>query len=355
MSTKTSTKEEIITTLARLGKASVSQVLASLDTPKSRIWISRQLNELIKEKRLIRARSGKYLIYALPQNESALANKFTKHFVNTNLSEDRILVQIKSESPILNSLGENVASIINYAFTEMFNNSIEHSQSKHIDVNIEKYEQRIAFEIRDHGVGIFRNIMEKKRLSSELEAIQELLKGKTTTLPHSHTGEGIFFTSKVADLFILNSYGNILRIDNTLPDLFIDKAPPLVGTLVRFEIGKSSNKHLNDIFAQYQAEPDSYAFDKTKIHVKLYKAGNLYISRSQGRRLMSNLDKFKVVILDFDGIETVGQAFADEVFRVFASQHPNTMIESVNMSEGVKFMVGRVEKPQLSLNIDAGK
>lgn len=44
-------------------------------------------------------------------------------------------------------------------------------------------------------------------------------------------------------------------------------------------------------------------------------------SRSQAKRLLARVDKFKKVIFDFDDVEPIGQAFADEVFCVFAKQH----------------------------------
>ncbi len=166
-------------------------------------------------------------------------------------------------------------------------------------------------------------------------------KGKNTTHPHSYSGEVIFFTSKIAYIFILDSFGYRLRIDNLIKDVFVEKIKSFKGTKVRFKIKKRTTKHLNDVFHQYESEPGSHAFDKTKIYVKLFKAGTIYISRSQARRLMSNLEKFKLVILDFKGIKTIGQAFADEVFRVFTSKHPQVKIQSVNKSEAVEFMINR--------------
>ncbi|GAH25948.1 unnamed protein product, partial [marine sediment metagenome] len=77
----------------------------------------------------------------------------------------------------------------------MLNNAIEHSESKKVEIIIERRKNNIIFEVRDWGVGIFNNIMNKKGLSSEMDAIQDLLKGKQTTAPSYHSGEGIFFTS----------------------------------------------------------------------------------------------------------------------------------------------------------------
>ena len=77
------------------------------------------------------------------------------------------------------------------------------------------------------------------------------------------------------------------------------------GTKVTFVIAKDSKKKLNDVFKKYSNE--LYEFSKTKIEVKLYKLGTEYISRSQARRIISGLDKFKEIILNFKGVKTVGQ------------------------------------------------
>ena len=85
---------------------------------------------------------------------------------------------------------------------------------------------------------------------------------------------------------------------------------------------------------------------RMEIQVKLYKEGVDLISRSRARQVLAGLEKFKSVILDFDKVPTVGQAFADEIFRVFQSKYPNINIKPINMNETVAFMVGRVEKPR---------
>ena len=77
--------------------------------------------------------------------------------------------------------------------------------------------------------------------------------------------------------------------------------------------------------------------------VKLFTTSGIHISRSQARRILSGLEKFKVIILDFDKVPVVGQAFADEIYRVFQHLHPDIVIQEENMSEGVKFMVERAK------------
>jgi len=338
-------KSQLIQTVSKAGKANVTNIVNNLPSRRSRQWISLTLSQLTKEEKLVRSKEGKFVFYVLPNRLDLLGKKITKTFRNQNIDEDSVFEELSGSSPFITKLSEDVSSIVRYAFTEMVNNVGDHSKASSMKVSIEEAGDKIIFEVMDDGIGVFRNIMQKKELASETEAVQELLKGKTTTLPHSHSGEGIFFTSKIADVFVSESFGYRLRVDNTLPDIFVEEVGPFAGTRVRFEINKNSKKHLGDLFREYEAEPGSYSFDKTKVLVKLFKAGSVYISRSQAKRLMANLEKFRLIILDFQGIKTVGQAFADEVFRVFSSNHPNTRIEAINTGETVEFMIRRVQKP----------
>ncbi|HYC34375.1 MAG TPA: DUF4325 domain-containing protein, partial [Candidatus Paceibacterota bacterium] len=234
--------------------------------------------------------------------------------------------------------------IFTFAFSEMFNNAIEHSQSKIIGVEVAVRDGKLSFIVEDSGIGVFRNIMKKRDLHSEMEAIQDLLKGKTTTMPKSHSGEGIFFTSRSADLFLLNSFGYELTV--TVKDVKIRHIPlSKRGTRVIFEISMDSKLHLTDVFKKFTnlTADSNYGFDKTEIRVKLYTMGGVHISRSQARRILSGLEKFKIIMLDFEGVPIVGQAFVDEIYRVFQNTHPDIQIKEENMSEGVRFMVNRAK------------
>lgn len=66
-----------------------------------------------------------------------------------------------------------------------------------------------------------------------------------------------------------------------------------------------------------------------------------FVTRSEAKRLLAGLDPFKEITLDFTGVVSVGQAFVDEVFRVWPSEHPGTRIEPVGMNPEVAFMVRR--------------
>ena len=341
-------QEKIIVFAASHDKFRTSDIMRDLSLNVSRQYVSSVLSKMVTTGSLIRAGTGEFIYYALPEKASVLFTEITKKLKNENLSEDIVFQELENQSPIIKNLPENISSILFYAFTEMLNNAIDHSQSKNIVVSLHNKDGLIEFTVEDFGVGAFRNVMTKKKLKSELAAIQDLLKGKTTTAPQAHSGEGIFFTSKIGDLFILESFGYRLRLDNQLPDVFIEEiSNKKRGTKVIFQLSAGSKKHLNDVFKEFQTDASEYAFDKTEVQVKLYTMGTIYISRSQARRILSGLEKFKTIILDFDKVPTVGQAFSDEIFRVFRARHPEIEIKSINMVEPVAFMINRVEKSKV--------
>jgi len=337
-----SLKEEILRLVAK------RRIIRSKDMVEkyrvSRQYVNVVTNALVKEGQLMKIGSTRNAAYVHPGYADSLKTIIRKRFLNKELKEHEVLDSLDRRNSLLRSLPENVRSIFTYAFSEMLNNAIEHSKSQNIEVAVEK-DSMLSFTINDYGIGVFKNVMRKRRLKSELEAVQDLLKGKTTTAPRAHSGEGIFFTSKIADIFSLESYGYTLTVDNLLKDVFFEeKKPAKRGTKVSFQIASDAGKHLIDTFKKYQSDPAEKAFDKTEIQIKLYAMGTIHISRSQARRVVSGLEKFRTVILDFEKVPNIGQAFADEIFRVFKTKHPEIKIKPIKMNKAVRFMVERVGK-----------
>ncbi len=342
--------KQTILQIAKVNKTfKTVDVVKALNGKVSRKWASASISDLVKKGMLVKSGATAGAAYALPEKARELGNIIKKHLVREVMKEHEVLNNINHQAPFLLNLNENLRSLFDYSFSEMLNNAIEHSQSKYVDLEVGVDDKNLWFCVSDNGIGVFRNVMQTRNLDSELEAMQDLLKGKTTTQPHAHSGEGIFFTSKVADIFILESFGYVLRVDNIINDIFFErKDSQKKGTKVSFSISKNSQRHLKDVFSKYETDHDNPDFDKTEIHIKLYTIGTIYVSRSQARRVLTGLEKFKKVILNFDKVPTVGQAFADEIFRVFQQKHPYIILEPINMNEAVKYMIDRVEKPSLS-------
>jgi hypothetical protein len=223
----------------------------------------------------------------------------------------------------------------------MLNNAIEHSTSKKIDLVIAKTATDIRFTVADRGVGIFNNIMKIKCLRTKMEAIQDLLKGKETTAPDAHSGEGIFFTSKIADLLNIKSFEKKLVFDNVGQDIYIKDVQSVKGTKIDFVLDLKSKKKLADLFNKYT--DDSFQFSKTAVKVKLYHQDVDYVSRSQARRILAGLEKFKTIEIDFKDIKTIGQAFADEVFRIWQPAHKDVKFVVKKANENVMIMIKRAQ------------
>lgn len=304
----------------------------------NRTFVSKHLRLLKDAGMVVDRREGKNIFYTTTTKIVIFKDELRL----ANLKEDEAWDEIAQNQRLLANTSENARGILYYAFTEMLNNAIDHSQSPEASVAVEINDNVLSFVIRDYGVGVFRNVMRGRHLGDEEEAIQELMKGKMTTAPTAHSGEGIFWTSKIADFFRLRSYDYSLLIDNAIKDYTIAiNEDSVKGTEVLFEVDAHTDMSLEKFFGQYMSEENDYAFDTTVIHVNLYRSGEVWISRSQARRVLTGLNRYKKVILDFGGVELVGQAFCDEIFRVFRYKHPEIQLEPVNMSKSVEMMVRR--------------
>ena len=221
----------------------------------------------------------------------------------------------------------------------MVNNAIDHSGAAEVEVGVRKEGDTVAVEVRDRGFGIFEHIRARLGVASRIEALQELSKGKTTTMPSRHSGEGIFFRSKAVDEFEIRSGELRWIVDNRRGDMAVGEVEPaVVGTEVRMELDVPRARDLADVFAEYTR---GLEFTKTRTVVRLFEYGTSFVSRSVAQRLVRGLSKFREVVLDFRGVELVGQGFADEVFRVWALDHPEVDLVPVDMNEPVAFMVER--------------
>jgi sugar-specific transcriptional regulator TrmB len=264
---------------------------------------------------------------------------------NGELMEEDIIYE-KYISKYMQHFSDNVQRIWQYSFMEMMNNAIDHSESEIVTLSVFTNYLTTTIMITDKGVGIFRKIKEYYNYNSLDDAVNELFKGKLTTDSKNHSGEGIFFTSRVLDRFCAVSDGKIfthnkysdairnLEDTNTLKDW---KDRP--GTTIYMELSNFSNKVLKEVFDMF-SDADG-GFTKTRIPIK-----NIYetypVSRSQAKRLCHRFEKFQEVELDFDGISEIGQGFAHEIFVVFHNNHKEVRLLPVNASDEVTKMINHV-------------
>lgn len=255
------------------------------------------------------------------------------------LDESLVFHQIRDGVAAVHDGDREVVDLVNYVVTELVNNAIDHSSSDLVHVAVHQVGSRLTIAVRDDGVGAFAHVQSGLGLPDELAALQQISKGKTTTDPDRHSGQGLFFVSKAVDQFRLESGGYAWVIDNDRDDWTVETIdPPRRGTSVRVELDV---EHIRDLKAIFDRYTEDFEFSKTRIVVKLFAHGVSFISRSEAKRLLFGLDKFEKVVLDFRGVDRVGQGFADEVFRVWARDHPRVSLTPIEMSEPVAFMVER--------------
>jgi anti-sigma regulatory factor (Ser/Thr protein kinase) len=267
-------------------------------------------------------------------------------FVCQGLSEDRVWREWLA--PLVADLPTNVRDIWHYGLTEMINNAIDHSDAETVRLTMCRNALWTQAEVNDGGLGIFERIRQALDLFDPREAILELAKGKFTTDPANHSGEGIFFSSKMFDAFEIRSGGlHFVHSGIGLPDVLAEQVPRLNGTSIAMKLNNRSPRIMRDVFDQFAA-PEEFTFAKTVVPVRLAQhEGEKLMSRSQAKRLTMRFERFQTVVLDFAGVEEIGQGFADEVFRVFQQAHPETLMVPTNMVEHVWRMVSRVQAPPM--------
>lgn len=253
------------------------------------------------------------------------------------LSEDVVWRQVAKDLDLEQQ--SPAGRIAGYAFTEMLNNAIDHSGSQSVTITWWTSADQWTFEARDYGVGVYPKLREGLHLASDFEAVQELSKGKRTTDRARHTGEGIFFTSKVVDLFRLTSSGVRWTVDNLRHDAALGMVPVSEGTAVVCQIDPQTDRAISSIFHQFTRD---HAFIRTRPVVKLFEIGTVFVSRSEARRLLDGLEAdFDTVEVDFTGVSDVGQGFVDEMLRVWPAAHPGKTVVPTNMNDAVNFMIRR--------------
>jgi anti-sigma regulatory factor (Ser/Thr protein kinase) len=312
--------------------------------------VNKHLQRLVSDRALTEEGQTRRRSYKLAQ----LIESVRQYPISPELAED--VVWRNDISLILGPQPQNVLDIWHYGFTEMFNNAKDHSEGSDIRVKIRKTAVTTEIFVLDNGVGIFKKIQAAMNLLDERHAILELSKGKLTTDPKHHTGEGIFFTSRMFDRFYILSGGVYFSHQFDKPEDWILESQESPGTFVHMILNNHTARRAEKIFRQFASEDGDFGFNKTIVPVVLAQYGNdKLISRSQAKRLLARVEIFKVVILDFEKVSTIGQAFADEIFRIFPREHPDIELYAINDNSEVKRMILRAKAGETRNTGSAGQ
>jgi anti-sigma regulatory factor (Ser/Thr protein kinase) len=248
--------------------------------------------------------------------------------------------------PLMNGVRGNIIDLFQYGVTEMINNVLDHSSSPDLVIFYKQTYAYIEIEILDSGIGIFNKIRQDFKLADARTALFELSKGRLTSDRKRHSGEGIYFTSRMFEEFsILSGHLFYKRARRDGDDWLIevkDRPEDKKGTFITLKINTDANWTIREVFELYQG--DDVYFRKTHVPVLVGRyPGEQLVSRSQAKRILARFPDFSEVILDFTDVSDIGQAFADEIFRVFRDEHPQTVLVAVGTNANVQQMIDYVQ------------
>lgn len=312
--------------------------LAIAEFGVSREWVNRILSQLVSENVLSKKGRTKAVHYSLIETSHA-------HSFRVMPTTEEHVIWNQFAEPLMDDVAPNVKEICFYGFNEMVNNVIDHSGAGLASVSITRSADQIEIAVLDVGIGIFEKIKRVMGMDTTRHAMFALSKGKLTTDSSRHTGEGVFFTSRAFDDFWILSSGLYFAHHRDSNDwLFEDRADEDgAGTAVFMRIDPASTFTLEQVFQDQSTQANEVGFNKTTLVLKLaqYADGPL-LSRSQAKRVLSGVYRFREAVVDFTDVDTIGPAFADEIFRVYGQDHPDITIMPTNMNERCAQMVRRV-------------
>jgi anti-sigma regulatory factor (Ser/Thr protein kinase) len=304
-----------------------------------RLSITRQAAHLHLKRWLAEGRIERVGVGRATRYRSPVETAFDRIYRTRGLEEAHVWEQASTNFASLASDSELPSRhVLEYALTELVNNAIDHSRAAEVQVRLDERGGDFELTVSDEGIGAFEHLRRSLGLEDPLAALQEIEKGRATSNPEAHSGEGLFFTSKMCREFELRANGLAWLVDNARSDHAVANIAASSGTTVRIRHGRDDTVLPEEVFARYTTDLE---FDKTRCTIKLFEHGVRFVSRSEAKRLLRRLDQFREVLLDFDRVEGVGQGFADEVFRVWARAHPDVTLGTQGMNAAVEFMVER--------------
>lgn len=280
-----------------------------------------------------------------------ISKKICFHYINKDLDESEIY--FRDIAPALDpSLTPEARKIWAYVFTEICNNAIEHSQCNELLIEILKNHLHTDIVIQDNGIGIFDHISNtmSKQQGRKIDihsAIMELHKGKFTSDSSHHSGEGIFFSSKMVDCFIIQSGGYAFKESLGSNELIESRLLSYyhkfnhIGTRAIIRVSNQTKRETKEVFDMFCDE--DFNFCKTKIPVREINPMAYPVSRSEARRMLLRMEQFSDITLDFNGVDEMGQGFAHEVFVVFQNEHPDIHIHADHANRMVQKMISHVK------------
>ena len=299
----------------------------------SRQAVNRHMINLIKENKIVAHGNTKGRHYELmPQANYSKKISMEDIKGSRKFLDDFIL-------PHIELLPKNIYEIFEYSAGSLINNIVDHAKATSVYFKIFINHEEAHLVLTDNGVGLFENIYKGLSLSSTQMAAMEIAKGNVTTDPDRHSGDELNTIIHLFDKAIIDSANKSLRYFNNNNCWEINPSRHQNGTRIHLQINPNSDRTCADVFHRI------FKKEKKKIRIPLnllnMSEKKIVNSRSYAENILRNIDNYKKIEFDFNKIDLISPAFADELARKTKEKNQFADIAWMNTNKTVEMLLVR--------------
>lgn len=298
----------------------------------SRQAILKHMHTLISEDRVVAHGKTRDRFYELkPRVNYSKSIEISNEFSHIDMLQNQIL-------PNLKILSKNVYDICEFSIMAILSNTIDHAKASRIYYKLFVTDNDVHIILSDNGRGIFDHIKQSLDLDDLHVAAIEIAKGHVTSDPENHAGDELRTVVHLFDKVTIDASGLCLSYFNPNKDWTSNVSSHQKGTRIHLEIKTNSTRKLEKVFHRL--------FDKERrfirIPVSLVRtAGEQVSSRQQAQCLLNNISDLQSIEFDFNHIDLIGPAFADELVRKTKHKNNSININWINSNKVVDVLMSR--------------
>ena len=185
------------------------------------------------------------------------------------------------------SLPPTVARMARHALSELLNNVLEHSGGQHVAVSLRTTILHLQLLVSDDGCGVFEHVQQSFGISDPTMAMLELSKGKLTSAPDRHGGHGLFFTSRLADVFDVHANHRAFQCRGwDHHSWHPTKAVARDGTSIYIAINLDTPRTLDQVLQAHSRSGEGHGVESTCVPLQLTTGPQTRLaSRAQAKRV----------------------------------------------------------------------
>ena len=168
------------------------------------------------------------------------------------------------------ALPDGVARLARHAFTELLNNAIDHSGGTTVTVSMRQTPSHVQLLVSDDGCGLFEHIGQAFAIDEPKLAMLELSKGKLSSQPDWHTGRGLYFTARIADVLDVHANAAAFQHRAWQANRWQPVRPATQqGTSVFVAFALDTRRSLDEVMRAHSLDGQGYGFERTVVPLQL--------------------------------------------------------------------------------------